>query len=175
MSTDWRARFRDLRDSGRLEQLRKELSEKTRPPSFIEKMFAEIDDRHFSGRLRAAGWRIEMRDDLVRRDGLTGRTCEHRVIALDRGLLRLRDRAAPRRTLLHECVHAWLMLVDITEHGHDLWFQAELERVCAGEPFAKRELGQARDAWRREQREAAALQSRVETLLRRPAIRQREG
>ena len=62
-----------------------------------------------------------------------------------------------RETLMHECVHAWLMLIKHPAgeyfSGHDdAIFQAELARVCRGEPFAQKALKEARKLGRSEAR-----------------------
>lgn len=99
-------------------------------------LFAELDGRHWDGRLRQAGWRCGV---------APMRECGHalrddRLIKIAERLLG--DPREVRLTLLHEMVHAWLYLTGDPSHqmrneGHGAAFAAELARLQeAGEDVA---------------------------------------
>lgn len=96
----------------------------------LEQLFAELDARHWDGRLHQAGWRCGMAPMRERKYGHALR--DDRLIEIAERLLG--DPAELRRTLLHEMIHAWLYVTRDPSHqcrneSHGAAFAAEIARL----------------------------------------------
>lgn len=97
----------------------------------LEILYIELDEKHYEGKLRAAGWRVQYAKfpaHLFDQAMPTTRTIQL--------VQHLNNPGNPelRRTLLHEMIHAWLSLTNDPSHRgrnetHGASFSAELKRL----------------------------------------------
>jgi hypothetical protein len=98
----------------------------------LNALLVELDERHFRGELRAAGWRCLVEPLRPKHFGEARRDRRQVVIAEHC----LADVPEARGTLLHEMIHAWLFITGDPSHqgrneSHGATFAAEIARLAA--------------------------------------------
>jgi len=95
-------------------------------------LLVDLDEKHFRGELRAAGWRCLVEPLRPKQFGEARRDRRQVVIAEHC----LADAPEARGTLLHEMIHAWLFITGDPSHqgrneSHGATFAAEIARLTA--------------------------------------------